>query len=69
MPHRVSSKGQFVLPARLRRKYGIDPGEEVDVIDFGDEIVLVPVPKTRGRGMLSKRLDPVELLRRFRVRL
>jgi AbrB family looped-hinge helix DNA binding protein len=34
----VSSKGQIVLPAELRRMDGVEPGQEFDVerLDFGD---------------------------------
>ena len=55
MPVKVSSKGQIVLPAELRKKYGIKAGEDVEILDFGGEIVIVPVPKTKGRGFLKFR--------------
>ncbi len=55
MPVKVSSKGQVVLPAELRKKYGIEAGENVEILDFGGEIVIVPVPKTKGRGFLKFR--------------
>ncbi|BAD85265.1 transcription regulator, SpoVT/AbrB family [Thermococcus kodakarensis KOD1] len=42
---KVSSKGQIVLPKSIREKLGINPGDEVEVLDFGDEIVIVPVKK------------------------
>jgi len=62
MPVKVSTKGQLVLPARLRKKYGIAPGKDVEVLDFGDEIVIVPPPEGRGRGILKLKRDPVELV-------
>lgn len=40
---RTSTKGQIVIPARLRRKYGIDKGTKVNVIDGDGEIILRPV--------------------------
>ncbi len=61
MPVRISTKGQIVLPAELRRKYGIETGSEVEILDFGGEIVIVPVPKTKGRGFLKfkRKLDEI----------
>ncbi len=62
MPAKVSTKGQLVLPARIRKKYGISPGKEVEVLDFSGEIVIVAPPEGRGRGILSFRGDPTELV-------
>jgi AbrB family looped-hinge helix DNA binding protein len=36
-------KGQIVIPAALRRKYGIKNGTKIIVTDTGDAIVLKPV--------------------------
>jgi AbrB family looped-hinge helix DNA binding protein len=36
-------KGQIVIPAVLRRKYGIKNGTKIIVTDVGDAIVLKPV--------------------------
>lgn len=53
----VSSKGQMVIPASVRKRYHIGPGSQVEVLDTGQEIVLVPVPKKdafrASRGMLK----------------
>jgi len=61
MPVRISTKGQIVLPAELRKKYDIEAGKEVEILDFGGEIVIVPVPETKGRGFVKfkRRLDEV----------
>ena len=40
---RTSTKGQIVIPARLRRKYRIEKGTKVNVIDGDGEIILRPV--------------------------
>ncbi|GAB4291451.1 MAG: hypothetical protein Kow0067_18030 [Coriobacteriia bacterium] len=40
---RVSTKGQIVLPAGLRRRYGIETGDELEVIEWAGSIRLVPV--------------------------
>jgi AbrB family looped-hinge helix DNA binding protein len=39
----VTSKGQLVVPARLRRKYGIKKGTKVRFLERDHEIVLQPV--------------------------
>lgn len=36
-------KGQIVIPASLRRKYGIKNGTKIIVMDNGDSIILKPV--------------------------
>ncbi len=36
-------KGQIVIPASLRRKYGIKNGTKIIVTDAGDAIILKPV--------------------------
>jgi AbrB family looped-hinge helix DNA binding protein len=42
METRVSSKGQVVLPHRLRQRLGLRPGDALDVWLEGDAIVLRP---------------------------
>ena len=42
---RMSSKGQIVLPAALRKKYDASPGAEWVLIDMGDYVALVPRSK------------------------
>lgn len=52
----VSSKGQLVIPSSVRKRYRIVPGSHIEVLDSGQEIVLVPVPKDAfrsSRGMLK----------------
>ena len=36
-------KGQIVIPASLRRKYGIKNGTKIIITDNGDSIILKPV--------------------------
>jgi AbrB family looped-hinge helix DNA binding protein len=66
MPFRVSTKGQVVLPAEIRKKYDIEAGKEVEILDFGGEIVIVPVPETRGRGFVKFRRKLDELLAEYK---
>jgi AbrB family looped-hinge helix DNA binding protein len=53
---KVSAKGWIVIPAAIRRRYGLTPGTIVDIQDLGDKIVISPRPKAswkKARGMLS----------------
>ena len=47
----VTSKGQLVVPARLRRKYGIKPGTRVCFIERDHEIIFQPVTKEYIRSV------------------
>ena len=56
MAQTISSKGWIVIPAELRKKYGLKPGDKVHVVDYGGVISLVPAlkdPIEQGRGMLK----------------
>ena len=51
----VSSKGWVVIPVDMRRKYGLQPGTKVRVVDYGGVISLVPVvedPVSTTAGIL-----------------
>jgi AbrB family looped-hinge helix DNA binding protein len=48
---KVSAKGWVVIPKFLREKYGMKKGTRVRVVDYGNALVLVPIPS-----------DPVEAL-------
>lgn len=53
---RVSQKGWVVIPAHLREKYNIQPGDEVAIIDCGGVLTIVPLPEDpikAGCGMLK----------------
>jgi len=39
---KVSHRGQTNLPAELRRRWGIEEGGEVGIIDLGDAALVVP---------------------------
>jgi AbrB family looped-hinge helix DNA binding protein len=57
MQTRVSSKGQIVLPAPLRRKLGIQAGDPLDIAVDKDRIVLTAPKKKTYRAKIIK--DPV----------
>lgn len=44
-------KGQIVIPAQLRRKYGIKDGTKIIITDIGDAIVLKPVTEQYLRNL------------------
>ena len=44
-------KGQIVIPAALRRKYGIKKGTKIIVTDIGDSINLKPVTEQYLKNM------------------
>jgi AbrB family looped-hinge helix DNA binding protein len=39
----VTSKGQLVVPSKIRRKYGIKEGTRVNFVEEGDRIIFQPV--------------------------
>ncbi|MEK6777925.1 MAG: AbrB/MazE/SpoVT family DNA-binding domain-containing protein [bacterium] len=45
MKSMVTQKGQTVIPSDLRKKYGIDVGTEIEWIDTGKGIKMIPIPK------------------------
>jgi len=54
---RVSHRGQTNLPAELRRRWGIEGGGEVGIIDLGDAALIVP------GGIQAARLELRRVLR------
>jgi AbrB family looped-hinge helix DNA binding protein len=36
------SKGQIVIPAEMRRKYHIEPGTEMQIMEYGGILCLIP---------------------------
>jgi AbrB family looped-hinge helix DNA binding protein len=41
----VSSKGQLVIPARIRRRFGIKPGTRVNFVEEDGRIIFQPVTR------------------------
>lgn len=41
---KLSSKSQIVLPAKIRRKLGIHPGDTLEIIEQGEAILLRKAP-------------------------
>ena len=44
MASRLSTKGQVVIPAKLRKKYHLEPGTPLAVEEKDGQIVIVPLP-------------------------
>ncbi len=67
----VTSKGQLVVPSRIRRKYGIKPGTKICFIERGNEIVFQPVTPEYIRsvcGMLKSETSVTQELLKDRGR-
>jgi AbrB family looped-hinge helix DNA binding protein len=47
------SKGQIVIPARLRKKYRIGPGTELQIMEYGGIIYLIPPADDPVRAALG----------------
>jgi AbrB family looped-hinge helix DNA binding protein len=61
----VTTKGQLVIPARLRRRFGIKKGTTISFLEEGGRIVLQPVTRQfiRGlRGSLKREPSALDLL-------
>jgi len=52
----ISNKGWVVIPAELRKKYSLEPGSEVNLVDYGGVLAIVPAmkkPIKEAAGMLK----------------
>jgi AbrB family looped-hinge helix DNA binding protein len=47
----VTSKGQMVIPARLRRRYGIKTGTKIRFVERDHEILFQPVTREFIRSL------------------
>jgi AbrB family looped-hinge helix DNA binding protein len=49
----VSTKYQVVIPQKVRQALNIQPGQKMQVIEYGNHIVMIPVrPIKEARGSL-----------------
>ena len=53
----VTTKGQLVVPARLRRKYGITAGTRVRFLERDREIILQPLTRQYIRSVCGLLAD------------
>ncbi len=53
----LNSKGQLTIPAHLRAKYGLHPGDEVEVVEIDGALQIVRAQGAETRGQrLARRL-------------
>jgi AbrB family looped-hinge helix DNA binding protein len=67
----MTSKGQIVVPARLRRRYGLKPGTKVYFIERDREILFQPVTREFIRsvhGMLTSETSATKELLKERAK-
>jgi AbrB family looped-hinge helix DNA binding protein len=53
---KLSQKGWVVIPAAMREKYGLKPGANLQVVDYGGVLAIVPAfknPIRDGAGVLK----------------
>jgi AbrB family looped-hinge helix DNA binding protein len=65
------SKGQIVIPAGIRKRYHIEPGTEMQIMEYGGIIYLIPPvedPITSASGILPSKPSLSERLLRERKR-
>jgi AbrB family looped-hinge helix DNA binding protein len=63
------SKGQIVIPAEIRKRYHIKPGTEMQIMEYGGIIYLIPPVEDRIRaacGVLPSKPSLSEKLLRER---
>jgi AbrB family looped-hinge helix DNA binding protein len=56
MKVKLTKKGGVLIPAMLRNKYGLKPGANLRVVDYGGVLAIVPAfdgPVKDGAGMLK----------------
>jgi len=60
----VSSKGQVVIPAEIRRKFNLQRGKRLAVFVEDEKIILKPVEDLlrRGRGLLPQKGKALKIL-------
>lgn len=64
MTHVVGTKGQVVIPLRIRKELGLHPGTEVDFELLEDRVAVVPVGREgslkgafAGRGLVAALME------------
>ena len=52
----VSARGQMVIPASIRKRYGLRQKSTIELLDLGKEVVIVHIPEKsllKSRGILK----------------
>lgn len=66
---KATPKGQIVIPAPLRVRFGISGGSRVEVREENGRIVVMPLlrdPVRQGRGLLRKGSSALNALKKLR---
>ncbi len=72
---RLNSKGQVTIPSELRRKFALEEGDEVEVVEVGNTLRIVRREgaqrrgkrlTTRMRGRATTSMSTDELMELFR---
>ena len=61
----ISQKGWVVIPAELRRKYQLTSGTQVQIVDYGGVLSLIPSldnPIDEVKGLLKGDTSPTQAL-------
>ncbi len=61
----ISAKGWLVIPVELRKKYALQEGSRVVLVDYGGVLAIVPAmnkPVEAARGMLKGRRSLLKAL-------
>ena len=69
MVGQVSSKGQVVIPAQIRKKYGLRAKSKVEIFDVEGQIILCPIPEDpieAAEGFLNSEKPVSEMMREAR---
>jgi AbrB family looped-hinge helix DNA binding protein len=67
----LTSKGQVVVPAKLRRRYGLKPGTRIYFIERNSEIIFQPLTKETIRsvhGLLASQTSVTKELLKERAK-
>ena len=67
----VSSKGWVVIPAAYRKRYHVQPGSQVEIVDYGGGMSLVPLlarPIHDARGLFKGRRSLADALLQERAK-
>jgi AbrB family looped-hinge helix DNA binding protein len=65
----VTSKGQVVIPAEIRKRYGIKAGTQLAFIEDGNMLILQPITEEvirRTRGISKGGPSLVKMLKQMR---
>jgi AbrB family looped-hinge helix DNA binding protein len=54
---KVTSKLQVTIPKRIADRYGIEPGDEIDWVEAGDAIRVLPAGEPRDAVDVPRRIE------------